>query len=157
MRYNWDSSFTQNRISKRDEDLDMASSDQESTEKIHIGIAQVTLHTHDFDKLKSFYIQALSVQPRDTRSSEYPGVRACRFELPGIDLFLSEIPNDSIRTYHQTELVFRVGSVNNVEKAYEHLKTIPGCVSVQFPRYTHDNRYETIVKDPEGNLLIFRD
>jgi len=157
MRYNWDSLFTQDRMSKRDEDLDMVSSDLGSSEKIHIGIAQVNLHAHDFDKLKSFYTQALSVQPQDSRSSEYPGVCACRFDLPGIDLLLSEIPNNSIRTYHQTELVFRVGSVNNVEKAYEHLSTIPGCASVQFPHYTHDNRYETIVKDPEGNLLIFRD
>lgn len=157
MMYNWDSLFAKDRVQKMDQEPDQNTSDQGAEGAIHIGIAQINLRVCDFEKLREFYTRALGVQPRDARSSEDRSARACRFDLPGVDLLMSEIAADAARTHGPNELVFRVGSVDNVEAAYERLKAVPGCTPVQFPHYTHDNRYETIVQDPEGNALIFRD
>jgi hypothetical protein len=149
MMYNWDSLLTQNK------GQNFVQSAPQQEEAMHIGIAEINLRARNFELMREFYTRALGVVPRDTRSSEDRNVRACRFDLPGIDLLMLELPADS--THGEQELIFRVGSVDNVEAAYERLKNVPGCEPVQFPRYTHDNRYETIVKDPEGNSLIFRD
>ncbi len=124
-------------------------------------IAQVNVLARDFSKLREFYSQALGIQGEETRSSEDRTSRACRFDLESSSLMLIEWRPESsgaeMRAHGAETLVFSVGSNEAVDMVFDHIRQLPGCKVAQLPHYAFDNRYETILEDPEGNTLIFRD
>lgn len=124
-------------------------------------IAQVNVLARDFARLREFYSLALGNRGEETHSSEDRTSRACRFDLASASLMLIErdpqFSGEEIRSSGAETLVFSVGSNEAVDAVFDHMRLLPGCKVTQLPHYAYDNRYETILEDPEGNILIFRD
>lgn len=155
MMYNWENATSHER---KDPAAQGAQPGQPDMGGIELGIAQINLRARDYETMRTFYTLALGIKPIKAHASEDPAIRACRFDLSAVSILLSELPEADRSVGHGAqELVFSAGGNEGVDAAYDRLRNVPGCKPVQFPHYASDNRYETILEDPEGNALIFRD
>ena len=122
-------------------------------------IEHVAIWTTDLERLKDFYTTYFGAQANDKYTNPVKGFESyflhfssgARLELmsrPGVEAG----PSTPIYPVGLTHLAFSVGSKARVDSLTEELRAA-GCTVIGQPRKTGDGYYESIIADPDGNLI----
>lgn len=120
-------------------------------------IEHIAIWVKDLEKMKAFYLQYFEltsnekyINPKKQFSSYFlsfeSGARIELMHKPDISEFITK---QSLGIAH---LAISVGSKEKVNLLTEQLK-IDGHKIVGVPRTTGDGYYESVIADPEGNLI----
>ncbi|WP_152286467.1 VOC family protein [Flavicella marina] len=124
-----------------------------------MNIEHIAIWTLDLEKMKNFYIKFFKLKsnkkyynPRKNFSSYFlsfeTGARLELMHRPDI----SELIEKTGATLGLTHFAVSVGSKKNVDMLTE-LARKEGVKIIGNPRTTGDGYYESIISDPEGNLI----
>jgi lactoylglutathione lyase len=120
-------------------------------------IEHVAIWVKDLEKMKAFYETYFNGESNEKYHNESKGFESyflkfgsgARLEIMrkiGID---TEAQNDSIGWAH---VAFSLGSKEKVNELTMQLQN-DGFVLINGPRVTGDGYYESVMEDPEGNLI----
>lgn len=122
-------------------------------------IEHLAIWVKDLEKMKAFYSLNFNMKSGDIYVNEKKGFSsyflsfesAARLELMHrADIFESEISRSLLMGLNH--LAISVGSKENVDELTNFLRE-KGIQIIEEPRTTGDGYYESIIVDPEGNLV----
>lgn len=121
-------------------------------------ITHLALWVNDLEKSKAFYEKHFLAQAGAKYENKTKGFTSYFLSFPGNEVRL-EIMNKTSITLKDNEeklgwahLAISVGSEDAVRDLTEQMRSDQVSV-VGEPRWTGDGYYESVVKDPEGNLV----
>lgn len=123
-------------------------------------IEHIAFWVNDLEKMKNFYQTYFGGKPNEKYHNPKKNFTSyfitfeggARLELmnkPGIDQNANEFSNQKIGITH---LAFSVGSVEKVNELTEKLRS-DGLEIVGEPRTTGDGYFESVILDPEKNII----
>jgi lactoylglutathione lyase len=121
-------------------------------------INHIAIWVNDLEKMKEFYYTFFNGQPNEKYRNESTGFASyfisfdhgARLELMSIKFRKEkQTSQDSIGIAH---IALSVGSVQMVDSLTQRIHAA-GFALVSAPRTTGDGYYESVVCDPEGNLV----
>ncbi len=124
-----------------------------------MNIEHIAIWTKDLEGLKDFYLNHFDALVNDKYVNAAKGFESyflsfasgARLELmyrPDLDASATPLEN----TVGLTHLAFSVGSTGRVDSLTDELRDL-GYTVVSEPRTTGDGYYESIISDPDGNLI----
>jgi lactoylglutathione lyase len=124
-------------------------------------IEHLALWVHDLEKMKNFYVKYLHATSNNLYHNEGKKFRSyfltfddgCRLEL----MNRPDITQERSQHYEKQKLgvvhfAFSVGAKQKVDELTEQLRS-DGYTIVGEPRTTGDGYYESVVLDPEDNII----
>lgn len=127
-----------------------------------ININHIAIWTHDLERLKNFYIEFFEAGSGDKYHNKNKGFESYFLTFPSgprleimksiklESLNNSDIQNKLMPGY--AHMAFSLGSKEAVENLTDKLLN-QGYKHVDGPRTTGDGYYESVVQDPDGNLI----
>ena len=121
-------------------------------------IEHAALYVNDLEKARSFFVNYLGAESNDGYHNPRTGFRSYFLSFEGgARLEIMQRPGMRPRASGEhalgyTHLAFKVGSVEKVDQLTRELHE-NGCPLLNGPRMTGDGYYESVLTDPEGNLI----
>ena len=122
-------------------------------------INHIALWTDDIENLKNFYVRYFKATAGEKYHNPSKNFTSYFLTFPdgGAKLEIMNDPhiieaNNSERTRGYCHIAISVGSRDKVDELTEILRS-EGILIVSEPRTTGDGYYESVIADPEGNLI----
>lgn len=122
-------------------------------------IDHIALYTNDLERARAFYEHYFAATANDRYHNVKTGLQTYFLRFPGSDTRLElmtrpQLTDSSERVLRTgfIHLAFSVGSREAVDRLTETL-VAAGYPCLSGPRTTGDGYYESVVTDPDGNLL----
>ncbi|HHX66017.1 MAG TPA: hypothetical protein GX702_14145 [Chloroflexi bacterium] len=121
-------------------------------------IEHVAIWANDLEALKEYYVRFFAAQAGDLYHNERTGFRSYFLTFDsGARLEIMSSPTvdgaaDGVSRIGYAHMAFSVGSMDEVDALTEAIRSA-GYSVVNEPRTTGDGYYESVVQDPEGNLV----
>lgn len=122
-------------------------------------INHIALWTNDIENLKNFYVRYFRATAGEKYHNPSKNFTSYFLTFPdgGVKLEIMNGPhiieaNNPERTRGYCHIAISVGSRDKVDELTERLRS-EGILIVSEPRTTGDGYYESVIADPEGNLI----
>lgn len=121
-------------------------------------LEHVALYVDDLEAMKEFYVRHFGATSNNKYHNPRTGLQTYFLSFEGgARLEIMQRPGMSPRASGEhvlgyTHLAFKVGSVEKVDQLTRELQD-SGCPLLNGPRMTGDGYYESVLSDPEGNLI----
>ena len=122
-------------------------------------INHVALYTENLEKSKKFYEKYFKAQANDKYHNTKTGLQTYFLSFPGSDVRLEIMTRpelssreDRIMNTGFIHLAFSTGSKEEVDMLTKRLVE-DGFRCLSGPRTTGDGYYESVIEDPDGNLI----
>jgi len=123
-----------------------------------MNLDHVALYVEDLEAMKEFYVRHFGAIANNKYHNQRTGLQTYFLSFEGgARLEIMQRPGMSPRASGEhvlgyTHLAFKVGSVEKVDQLTRDLQD-SGCPLLNGPRTTGDGYYESVLSDPEGNLI----
>ena len=123
-----------------------------------MNLEHIALYVDDLEAMKDFYVQHFSATANDGYHNQRTGLQTYFLSFDGgARLEIMQRPGLSPRATGEhalgyTHLAFKLGSAEKVDELTKTLQE-SGCPLLNGPRTTGDGYYESVLSDPEGNLI----
>lgn len=123
-----------------------------------MNLEHVALYVNDLEEMKAFYIRHFGATANNQYHNPRTGLRTYFLSFDGgARLEIMQRPGMSPRPSGElvlgyTHISFKLGSVEKVDNLTKELQQ-NGCPLLNGPRTTGDGYYESVLSDPEGNLI----
>ncbi|HLQ39714.1 MAG TPA: VOC family protein [Tetragenococcus sp.] len=119
-------------------------------------IEHIAIWVRDLDKMKNFYQRYFTAQANNLYHNQKTGFKSyflsfngsCRIEL----MNKPDLIDNSVEVFGYAHIALAVGDKNKVDQLTQELVS-DGFLLTSGPRTTGDGYYESVIKDPEGNLI----
>ena len=123
-----------------------------------IKIEHIAYWVQDLEVIKEFYIRHFKAQPNEKYHNQKKGFRSyfltlgegARIEIMHMDGLIPASKKG--HSYGLAHIALSLGSKEKVDEL-THEMVIAGVTLIGKPRTTGDGYYESVVADPEGNLI----
>ena len=121
-------------------------------------LEHIALYVDDLEAMKDFYVQHFSATANDGYHNQRTGLQTYFLSFDGgARLEIMQRPGTFPRASGEhvlgyTHLAFKLDSVERVDTLTKELQE-NGCPLLNGPRTTGDGYYESVLSDPEGNLI----
>jgi lactoylglutathione lyase len=116
-------------------------------------ITHIGLWVNNLEYMKKFYTDNLNCKTGKIYVNQTTGFTSYFLSFSsGVRLELMSQASGNLEPVKWGHIALSVGSKKNVDNLTDKLKT-KGVKIIQMPRTTGDGYYESIIEDPEGNLL----
>jgi len=121
-------------------------------------IEHVAIWTDDLERLRAFYERYLGAIAGERYENASTGLRSYFLELGGARLELMQMPAVDKRAAGDQQrlglahIAFALGSEQAVDELTDRLRSDDYAI-LDGPRRTGDGYYESVVRDPDGNLI----
>ena len=121
-------------------------------------LEHIALYVEDLEVMKAFYVRNFGATANNQYHNQRTGLQTyflsfdggARLEImqrPGLS---SKASGEHVLGY--THISFKLGSAEKVDELTKSLQE-NGCPLLNGPRMTGDGYYESVLSDPEGNLI----
>ena len=125
-----------------------------------MNIEHIAIWTRDLEKMKEFYVKFFEMSanekyynPKKEFSSYFLSFNSgARIELMHTSDVTETIDKKPLPKPGLAHIAISVGSIENVDQLTESIRE-NGYQVVGEPRTTGDGYYESVISDPEGNLI----
>ena len=123
-----------------------------------MNLEHVALYVDDLEATKAFYIRHFGATANNKYHNQRTGLQTYFLTFDGgAPLEIMQRPGMSPRASGEyplgyTHISFKLGSVEKVDELTRELQE-SGCPLLNGPRMTGDGYYESVLSDPEGNLI----
>lgn len=123
-----------------------------------MNLEHIALYVDDLEAMKEFYVRHFGATANNKYHNPRTGLQTYFLSFEGgARLEIMQRPGMSPRASGEhvlgyTHLAFKVGSVEKVDHLTRELQE-SGCPVLNGPRMTGDGYYESVLRDPEGNLI----
>ena len=123
-----------------------------------MNLEHVALYVDDLEATKVFYIRHFGATANNKYHNPRSGLQTYFLTFDGgARLEIMQRPGMSPRASGEyplgyTHISFKLGSVEKVDELTRELQE-SGCPLLNGPRMTGDGYYESVLSDPEGNLI----
>lgn len=121
-------------------------------------LEHVALYVEDLEAIKEFYLQHFGATANNKYHNPHSGLDTYFLSFDGgARLEIMQRPAMSPRATGEhplgyTHISFKLGSPEKVARLTRELQE-SGCPLLNGPRLTGDGYYESVLSDPEGNLI----
>jgi len=121
-------------------------------------LEHVALYVEDLEAMKAFYVRHFGASTNSQYHNPRTGLQTYFLNFEGsARLEIMQRPGTNPRASGEhvlgyTHIAFKLGSVEKVEELTQALQE-SGCPLLNGPRMTGDGYYESVLSDPEGNLI----
>lgn len=121
-------------------------------------LEHVALYVDDLEAIKAFYIRHFDAAANNKYHNPRTGLQTYFLSFDdGARLEIMQRPgmtpkSSSEHVLGYTHISFKLGSVEKVDQLTRELQE-SGCPLLNGPRKTGDGYYESVLSDPEGNLI----
>ena len=121
-------------------------------------LEHIALYVEDLEAIKSFYIRHFGATANNKYHNPRTGLQTYFLSFDGgARLEIMQRPEMSPRASGEhplgyTHISFKLGSMEKVNQLTLELQQ-SGCPLLNGPRMTGDGYYESVLSDPEGNLI----
>ena len=121
-------------------------------------LEHVALYVDDLEAIKAFYVRHFGATANNKYHNPRTGLQTYFLTFDGgARLEIMQRPGISSRASGEhflgyTHISFKLGSVEKVDQLTNTLQQ-DGCLLLNDPRMTGDGYYESVLSDPEGNLI----
>ncbi len=121
-------------------------------------LEHIALYVEDLEAMKTFYVRFFGAASNQKYHNPRTGLQTYFLSFEdGARLEIMQRPGMSPRATGEyplgyVHLAFKLGSKEEVDKLTVQLHEF-GCPLLSGPRLTGDGYYESVLADPEGNLL----
>ena len=121
-------------------------------------LEHVALYVEDLEAMKAFYVRHFGATANNKYHNQHTGLQTYFLSFDGgARLEIMQRPGMSPRAsganaLGYTHISFKLGSVEKVDQLTRKLQQ-DGCPLLNGPRMTGDGYYESVLSDPEGNLI----
>lgn len=121
-------------------------------------LEHIALYVQDLEGMKDFYIRYFGATPNQKYHNPRTGLQTYFLSFKdGARLELMQRPGTSPKAYGEyplgyVHISFKLGSSENVDQLTRTLQE-SGFPLLNGPRTTGDGYYESVLADPEGNLI----
>jgi len=123
-----------------------------------MNLEHIALYVDDLEAMKEFYVRHFGATANNKYHNPRTGLQTYFLSFEGgARLEIMQRPGMRPRASGEhalgyTHLAFKVGSVEKVDQLTRELHE-NGCPLLNGPRMTGDGYYESVLTDPEGNLI----
>ena len=123
-----------------------------------MNLEHVALYVNDLEEMKAFYVRHFGATANNQYHNPRTGLRTYFLSFDGgARLEIMQRPGTCPRASGEhalgyTHLAFKLDSVERVDTLTKELQE-NGCPLLNGPRMTGDRYYESVLSDPEGNLI----
>lgn len=123
-----------------------------------MNLEHVALYVDDLEAMKAFYVRNFSATANNKYHNPRTALQTYFLTFDGgARLEIMQRPGMSPRASGEhplgyTHISFKLGSVEKVDELTSKLHE-DGCPLLNGPRQTGDGYYESVLSDPEGNLI----
>ena len=123
-----------------------------------MNLEHVALFVDDLEEMKAFYVRHFGATANNQYHNPRTGLQTYFLTFDGgARLEIMQRPGTSPRAVGEnalgyTHIAFKLGSVEKVDELTKTLQE-DGCPLLSGPRMTGDGYYESVLRDPEGNLI----
>lgn len=121
-------------------------------------VEHISLYVEDLEKMKEFYVHFFDATSNQKYHNPRTGLQTYFLSFDdGARLEIMQRPDTSPKASGEhplgyAHIAFRLGSPEKVDKLTQTLQQ-HGCPLLNGPRTTGDGYYESVLTDPEGNLI----
>ena len=121
-------------------------------------LEHIALYVEDLEVMKAFYVRNFGATANNQYHNPRTGLQTYFLSFDGgARLEIMQRPGMSPRAAGEhvlgyTHIAFKLGSVEKVDELTKTLQE-DGCPLLNGPRMTGDGYYESVLSDPEGNLI----
>ena len=121
-------------------------------------LEHVALYVEDLEAMKAFYVRHFGATANNQYRNLRTGLQTYFLSFDGgARLEIMQRPGMNPRAVGEhplgyVHIAFKVGSVEKVDEITKALVE-SGCPLINGPRTTGDGYYESVLSDPEGNLI----
>ena len=123
-----------------------------------MNLEHVALYVDDLEAMKAFYVRHFGATATNKYHNPRTGLQTYFLSFDeGARLEIMQRPEMSPRASGEhplgyTHISFKIGSAEKVDQLTKELQE-SGCPLLNSPRMTGDGYYESLLSDPEGNLI----
>lgn len=123
-----------------------------------MNLEHIALYVEDLETIKAFYVQHFGAKANSQYHNPRTGLQTYFLSFEnGARLEIMQRPGMSPRAVGEhalgyTHLAFKLDSREKVDQLTKELQE-SGCPLLNGPRVTGDGYYESVLADPEGNLI----
>lgn len=123
-----------------------------------MNLEHVALYVDDLEAMKAFYVRHFGATASNRYHNPRTGLQTYFLSFDGgARLEIMQRPGMSPRASGKhalgyTHISFKLGSIEKVTQLTVELQA-SGCPLLNGPRMTGDGYYESVLSDPEGNLI----
>jgi lactoylglutathione lyase len=121
-------------------------------------LEHVALYVQDLELMKNFYVNYFGATPNQKYHNPHTGLQTYFLSFDdGARLEIMQRPGMSPKTAGEyplgyAHISFKLGTPEKVDQLTKTLQKY-GCPLLNGPRTTGDGYYESVLADPEGNLV----
>ena len=121
-------------------------------------LEHIALYVKDLEKMKDFYVDFFDAKPNQKYHNPRTGLQTYFLNFDnGAQLEIMQRPDTSPRSSEEhplgyVHIAFKLGSSELVDQLTKILQE-NGVPLLNGPRMTGDGYYESVLTDPEGNLI----
>ncbi|MDD2523118.1 MAG: VOC family protein [Anaerolineaceae bacterium] len=121
-------------------------------------LEHVALYVQDLERMKEFYVRHFAATPHHKYHNPQTGLQTYFLSFnDGARLELMQRPGMSPKAAGEhplgyVHIAFKLGTPEKVDQLTAKLQE-SGCPLINGPRLTGDGYYESVLTDPEGNLI----
>jgi len=121
-------------------------------------LEHVALYVEDLEAIKNFYLRYFGATANQKYHNPRTGLQTYFLSFEGgARLEIMQRPGMNLRVSGEhplgyTHISFKLGSAEKVDQLTKQLHE-GGCPLLNGPRTTGDGYYESVLSDPEGNLI----
>ena len=123
-----------------------------------MNLEHVALYVEDLEAMKAFYVRHFGATANTKYHNPHTGLQTyflsfddgARLEIMQRPEMTPKASGEHVLGY--THISFKLGSVAKVDQLTRELQE-SGCPLLNGPRMTGDGYYESVLSDPEGNLI----
>ena len=121
-------------------------------------LEHVALYVEDLEAMKAFYVRHFGATANSKYHNPRTGLQTyflsfeggARLEIMQRPGLIPKASGEHVLGY--THISFKLGSMEKVDQLTKELQE-SGCPLLNAPRTTGDGYYESVLSDPEGNLI----
>jgi len=124
----------------------------------NVELEHVALYVNDLEAMKDFYVRHFQAAPNQKYHNPRTGLETYFLSFAGgARLEIMRRPDMSEKSAGEhplgyAHISFKVGSMEKVDQLTKQPQQA-GCPLLNGPRMTGDGYYESVLTDPEGNLI----
>jgi len=123
-----------------------------------VELEHIALYVKDLEAMKDFYVQHFQAIPNQKYHNPRTGLETYFLSFAGgARLEIMRRPDMSEKSAGEhplgyVHISFKLGSIEKVDQLTQQLQQA-GCPLLNGPRTTGDGYYESVLTDPEGNMI----